>query len=82
MKQEALVFDILRKVLADGASTTLPDIYVFKFVKIDFVNNFRFLKFVCILLSKNSFPKYLDKIASSCKWYFCVAFYGCLCIGN
>ena len=52
MKQEALVFDILRKVLADGASTTLPDIYVFKFVKIDFVNNFRFLKFVYILLSK------------------------------
>ena len=41
-----------RKVLADGVSITPLDIKVFKFVKIDFVNNFRFLKFVYILLSK------------------------------
>ena len=41
-----------RKVLTDGVSTTPLDIQVFKLVKIDFVNNFLFLKFAYILLSK------------------------------
>ena len=39
-------------VLTDGVSTTPLDIQVFKLVKIDFVNNFLFLKFAYILLSK------------------------------
>ena len=56
-----------RKVLVDGVSTTPLDIQVFKLVKIDFLNNFLFLKFAYILLSKIVFRKYLHKIASNCK---------------